>query len=125
MTKKVFLVDDDVDLIEQNKMVLTENGYEVITAYTAKEALEKLGKEKPDIMVLDVMMEHRTAGFVLAREIGEKHSNIPVIILSGDTQKANWLGEANDTWNGIAQFLDKPFNPDELTNVVRKVLKNG
>ncbi|MEW5821508.1 MAG: response regulator [Cyanobacteriota bacterium] len=122
MTKKVFLVDDDIDLIEQNKMVLAENGYEVITSSTAEEALELLKTVKPDILILDVMMEHHTAGFVLAREIGKKHNNIPIIILSGDPQKANWLGESNDTWDKIVKFLDKPVKPDELANVVKKVL---
>lgn len=119
---KIFLVDDDVDLIEQNKLVLTENGHTVITANTAKEAIERLKTEKPDLMVIDVMMEHRTAGFALAREIGKNFSKIPLIIMSGATDKSNWQGESSDTWGSVVNFLDKPVDPDRLAKVVAEVL---
>lgn len=125
MAKKVFLVDDDVDLVNQNKLVLSKKGYDVSTAFTAEEALKKLESDKPDIMILDVMMEHRTAGFVLAREIGNKYSEIPIVIMSGDTEKANWMGEANDTWDQIVKFLEKPVSPDELAEAIEKVLNDG
>ncbi len=119
---KIFLVDDDVDLVQQNKMVLVEKGYTVITANTAKEALEKLKTEKPDLMVVDVMMEHRTAGFALAREIGRNFPTVPLIIMSGATDKVNWMGEPNDTWGSIVNFLDKPVDPDKLAKTVAEVL---
>ncbi|MEI6079640.1 MAG: response regulator [bacterium] len=120
---KVFLVDDDVDLVEQNRLVLVENGHTVITANTAKEALVKLKTEKPDIMIVDVMMEHRTAGFALAREIGKNFPSIPLIIMSGATDKVNWMGESNDTWGPVINFLDKPVDPDKLAKVVAEALK--
>ena len=82
MTKKILLVDDDIDLVEQNKMILKEKGYEVLTSHTAKDALKLLESNKPDLIILDVMMEHRSAGFVFARELGKKYENIPVILLS-------------------------------------------
>jgi len=120
---KIFLVDDDVDLVEQNKLVLVEKGHTVITANTAKEALEKLKSEKPDLMIVDVMMEHRTAGFALAREIGKNFPKLPLIIMSGATDKVNWMGESNDTWGAVINFLDKPVDPDKLAKVVEEVLK--
>lgn len=119
---KIFLVDDDVDLVQQNKMVLMEKGHKVITAHTAKEALEKLKTETPDLMIVDVMMEHRTAGFTLAREIGKRFPNMPLIIMSGATDKANWMGEPNDTWGPVVNFLDKPVDPDKLAKTVAEVL---
>ncbi len=119
---KIFLVDDDVDLVEQNKMVLEENGHQVITANTAKEALEKLKKERPDLMVIDVMMEHRTAGFALAREIGKNFPKVPLIVMSGAADKANWMAEPGDTWGAVVNFLDKPVDPDKLAKVVKEVL---
>ena len=122
MTKTVFLVDDDIDLVEQNTMVLVERGYSVVSAYTGQAALKKLDSVKPDILVLDVMMEHRTAGFVLARELGKKYPELPVIILSGDPEKANWLGESNNSWDQVVKFLDKPIKPDNLANEIQKVL---
>lgn len=122
MKKTVFLVDDDIDLVEQNTMVLKEKGYDVISAYTGQSALQKLDSVSPDIMVLDVMMEHRTAGFVLARELGRKYSDLPVIILSGDVDKANWLGESDSSWDQVVKFLDKPVQPDKLADEIKKVI---
>lgn len=119
---KIFLVDDDVDLVEQNKMVLVEKGHTVVTANTAKEALTRLKTEKPDLMIIDVMMEHRTAGFTLAREIGKNFPKVPIIVMSGATDKANWMGEPGDTWGAVVNFLDKPVDPDKLAKVVEEVL---
>ncbi|OGR11914.1 MAG: hypothetical protein A2097_00920 [Desulfobacula sp. GWF2_41_7] len=123
MKKTVFLVDDDIDLVEQNTMVLEEQGFSVVSAYTAQAALKKLEDIKPDILVLDVMMEHRTAGFVLARELGRKYPELPVIILSGDPDKVNWIGESEDAWDQVVKFLDKPIKPDKLANEIQKVIK--
>lgn len=122
MSKTVLLVDDDVDLVEQNKMLLTEKGFKVETSHTAKDATKKLKEIKADLVILDVMMESRTAGFILAREIGDNHKNLPIIILSGDTEKPNWMGETNDTWKQIVNFIDKPVNPTELVKMVKKIL---
>jgi CheY-like chemotaxis protein len=124
MTKKILLVDDDIDLVEQNKMVLKEKGYDVLTSHTAKDALKLLESNKPDLIILDVMMEHRSAGFVFARELGKKYEDIPVILLSGDQQKGDWLGEEDKTWGQIVKFLEKPIKPDELEKVVQKALKD-
>ncbi len=122
MTKTVFLVDDDIDLVEQNSMILKEKGYKVETAYTGQAALKKLDDIKPDILVLDVMMEHRTAGFVLARELGKKYPELPVIIVSGDPEKVNWLGETESAWDQVVKFLDKPVKPEALADEIQKVL---
>jgi len=122
MAKTVFLVDDDIDLVEQNSMILKDRGYNVETAYTGQAALKKLDAIKPDILVLDVMMEHRTAGFVLARELGKKYPELPVIIVSGDPEKVNWLGESDSSWDQVVKFLDKPVKPDVLADEIQKVL---
>ncbi len=123
MTKTVFLVDDDIDLVEQNTITLREKGYNVAAAYTGQAALKKLDSVKPDMLVLDVMMEHRSAGFVLARELGKKYPELPVIILSGDPEKVNWLGETENAWDQVVKFLDKPVTPDNLADEIQKVLE--
>ena len=70
--EKVLLVDDEVDFVEINKAALESKGYEVIPAYTGKEGLEKALKEKPDIIILDVMMTTKTEGFDVARELRKR-----------------------------------------------------
>lgn len=125
MSKLVFMVDDDVDLIEQNKFYLTEAGYKVETANSASEAVEKLQTiAKPDVMVIDVMMEHRTAGFTLAREIGRKYTDIPLIVMSGDPDKPSWMLQDNKTWDPVVSFLDKPVTKEKLIKTIEGVLAN-
>jgi FixJ family two-component response regulator len=76
-------------------------------------------------MVVDVMMEHATAGLALARTVGELFKEIPVVILSGDTQKPNWMMQPNQTWDSVRFYLDKPVNGDKLLKVIEEVLGHG
>ena len=64
---KVLLVDDDVDFVEATKIVLESNGYEAATAYNGKEGIAKAKEAKPDAIILDVMMTHKTEGFDTAQ----------------------------------------------------------
>ena len=121
---KIYLVDDDLDLLEQNKMVLNAKGHEILTASSADEARSLLKKQgTPDLMVVDVMMENHTAGLSLCRDLGKSNPNLPLIILSGDPNKPNWMGEDSTTWNSVTRFLDKPVTPEKLCAAVDEVLK--
>lgn len=119
---RVFLVDDDQDLLMQNGLALKNVGHEIFKAYTAKEAMTKVKDIKPDIMIVDVMMENCDAGFQLSTYMRENHREIPVIILSGDADKVRWLGQPRDAIQGVCRFLEKPINVNELPKVVAEVL---
>ena len=83
-TKKILLVDDDVDVITAVKAILTKEGYKVIEAVNKTEGLEKLRNEKPDLAILDVMMTTHFEGFELAQEIlaNPEFKEIPFLIQS-------------------------------------------
>lgn len=83
-TKKVLLVDDDVDVITAVKAILTKAGYDVIEAVNKKEGVEKLRSEKPDLAILDVMMTTHYEGFELAQEIlaNPEFKNVPFLMQS-------------------------------------------
>ena len=119
---KIMLVDDDVDLILQNKLLIEKKGHQVIMANSGQEALLALKTNTPDLIVLDVMMEHSTAGFVFARELGQSHPGLPIILQSGDPEKPNWMGEPMATWNPIRAILEKPVKPDVLLATIDKEL---
>ncbi|HNW82533.1 MAG TPA: response regulator [bacterium] len=126
MSKKVFLVDDDLDIIEQNKLVLEAKGYSVVTAMSAREAEETLKKGiKVDIIILDVMMEHKTAGLELAKKISTDKNlpNVPIILLTSDGNNPNWLAQDKFTWNNIVRVLDKPTAPAKLIEMIEKLTK--
>ena len=85
--RKILLVDDDLDLLEQNKILLEAKGYKVVTADNMKSAWETFQSEKPDAAVLDLIMEQHDAGFILAHKIKKDPygKNIPVFLLTSAT----------------------------------------
>jgi len=100
--EKVLLVDDEVDFVEINKAALENKGYEVIPAYTGKEGLEKALKEKPDIIILDVMITTKTNGFDVASEL-RKHKemkDVPIIMLTAIRERMDikWEIQPDEEW---------------------------
>jgi len=120
----VLLVDDDVDLVEMNRAVLEHRGHTVLAAYSAAEARQVLASARPDIAVLDVMMESVTAGFDLARDIHESHPHMPMVVLSGvhEAMGVPFRFQPDETWLPVLKFLDKPVAPGTLAEEVEAVL---
>lgn len=134
MGKKILLVDDDKDLVGTLVQALKMNGYEVEAAYSGAEGLRKLMEVKPDLVILDVMMETDTAGFEVTYQIRSDRptskfkevKNVPIVILTAINQVTNSrfsLNEDQSFLPGINDFLTKPVKIDELLEKVRSVLK--
>ncbi|NJO89247.1 MAG: response regulator [Chloroflexia bacterium] len=124
---KILLVDDDPDLIIAVKTILESNNYDVVTAYNKKEGLEKLLAEKPDLAILDVMMEETHDGFDLARDIRKmpEYEELPIIMLTSvdGITGVNFKAAMSDpNWLPANDYLDKPVEPDELINTISEVL---
>ena len=121
----VLLIDDDVDLVDLNRLVLEHRGHKVLVAYSAAEARKVLASAKPDITVLDVMMESATAGFDLAREVHKSLPALPMIILSGvhEVMGVPFRFEPDETWLPVVKFLDKPVVPAVLAAEIEAALK--
>ena len=119
---KVLLIDDEREFVEVTKVVLESNGFEVVGAYSAEEGKRKVLQEKPDLIVLDVMMETKMAGFEAARWIRsqDETKDIPIIMLTAVNQQVPWRFEPDDIWLPVDVFLDKPVSPDLLLAEVRK-----
>jgi len=81
-TKKVLIVDDDIDVITIIETILRKEGYTVISANDKKEGMKKIREEKPDLAILDVMMTTQYEGFELAKEINDdaELSKMPVLM---------------------------------------------
>jgi CheY-like chemotaxis protein len=120
----ILLVDDDQDLVEMNRTVLTQRGHNVTVAYSAAEARKAAQAALPDLAVLDVMMEDKTVGFDLARRLHEMAPKLPMIMLTG-IRKDMQLGysfEPDETWLPVSKFIEKPVNPRVLADEVQKLL---
>ena len=115
MRKVVLLVDDDPVFLDAVSAVL-ETRYEVATAASGKEALGRVEELKPDVVVLDVMMEHLSAGFDVARELRRRESTraIPIVMLTGVDEVYNVRMETAESWFPHDRYLVKPVPPEVL-----------
>ena len=123
---KILLVDDDKDFVDSTKLVLESKPYDVIVAYDGDEALAKAREEKPDLIILDVIMPVKD-GFSAAEQLKKDSElkKIPVIMLTSFSEK---VGETSlSVSQGLAleteDYVDKPVSPQELLNRVERLLK--
>ncbi|MDX1706951.1 MAG: response regulator [Desulfobacterales bacterium] len=129
MSQKVLVVDDDPDVRLFSVTVLEENGYTPLEAEDGESGLKKIKAEKPDLVILDVLMP-RQSGVRLYRELKTSKAlkDVKVIILSGIAKKTFMRSQKALTEFGGAQipepeiYLEKPVEPDELAEVIKKVL---
>lgn len=119
--RKILVVDDEKYVVELIKDILETGGYKVIPAYSAKEALEKVYTESPDLILLDILMP-RVDGYQVCRQIREDLllSNIPIIML---TVKGGEKDEIKGLGIGADDYIVKPFRPGVLLARVKMVLK--
>jgi DNA-binding response OmpR family regulator len=120
MTKKILIVEDTADLLDNLEDFLTMEGYAIITAPNARRALDILDNEIPDLVISDLMM-HEMDGFALVREM-KKHPNlkdIPVAIFS-----AKPLQEYEDTARsiGVSCCIKKPSTLEHILETIQKLL---
>jgi len=123
---QVLLVDDDQDLIEMNRTVFAQRGHTVRVAYSSAEAQKLAQAEEPDLAVLDVMMEDKTAGFELARDLHALYPKMPMIMLTGISKEMNlgYTFSPDETWLPVSKFMEKPVNPRILADEADTLLSN-
>jgi twitching motility two-component system response regulator PilH len=129
MSKKVLVVDDDPDVRLFSVTVLEENGYTPLEAEDGESGLKMIKAEKPDLVILDVLMP-RQSGVRLYRELKTTKAlkDLKVIILSGIAKKTFLRSQKALTEFGGAEipepeiYLEKPVEPDELADVIKQVL---
>ncbi len=122
--KKILLVDDDVDFLEMHSAVLENRGYHVVTARSSQECLDKLDEIRPDVIVLDVMMERFDSGFSASKKIKDKHRNIPVILLTSIGDQTGLEFSSNEEIlkeTGADVLLDKPVSPKVFIEEIEKL----
>jgi DNA-binding response OmpR family regulator len=123
---KILLVDNDVDFVDLNKAVLENNGYEIVTAFSAREGVDKVKVEQPDLIVLDLMMEKHDAGFSFAKQIKADplHKKIPILMLTSvaDVTGFGFSQQLDGYWMKTDDYAEKPIMPDELLKKVKKLL---
>ncbi|MDY0342093.1 MAG: response regulator [Lentimicrobium sp.] len=127
MKKTILIVDDDMDYLFQMKLKVQQFGFEVITAEGQKEAEHIIDTVRPDLAILDLMMESDDSGFILAYRIKRKYPDVPIIIATGVTAETgmtfNINADDNKQWIKADLYLDKGIRADQLQREIHKLLK--
>ncbi|UCD55301.1 MAG: response regulator [Candidatus Omnitrophota bacterium] len=119
--KKILLVDDEMDLVKLVSSRLTNSGYDVVTAYDGREALDKVKTEKPQLIILDLMLPRIDGHKVCAMlKADARYNKIPVLIFTAkaETEDMELSKEA-----GADAYITKPFEPDALLKKIDELLK--
>jgi CheY-like chemotaxis protein len=125
---KILFVDDDRDFLAAQTAFFGGHGFEVVTLDRVDGALERIAQEKPEVIVLDLMMEHYDSGFLLSRHIRQdaSMSHVPIIMLSGVASATGHKFSAEiaalKDWIKLDAFLDKPVTGRQLLKVVEEKL---
>ena len=116
MRKKILVIDDEKDIVKLLESRLKANHYEVVTAFDGEEGLEKLKKEKPDLVILDIFMP-KTDGYTFVREYKTivDVKSVPIIVLTAKERMRDLF-----KMEGVADYILKPFMAEELLEKVNK-----
>ena len=124
--KHVLIVDDDIEFVKLYSLFLKNSGLEISAVYSAGEALGAIEEFSPDIVVLDVMMEHFDSGFNISKSIKEKHADLPVILMTAIGEETGMdFKPKDDSERKLMHadaFLDKEASPEELLRKINEIL---
>ena len=122
--KTVLLVDDDADFVEMNRVLLEENGYSVRVAYNGRQCLEEVAARRPDLVILDMVMEKASDGFDVSRELrnSEYTKGIPLVMITSVNDTIPFRIEPDSTWLPVDTLIEKPVDPALLLSVVNRIL---
>ena len=126
MKKKILIVDDDMDYLFQMRVKVEQMGFETITAESQAEAEKVIQEIKPDLCILDLMMENEDSGFILSYRIKKKYPDVPVIIATAVAAETGITFDINDEnnrkWIKADLFLEKGIRSDLLISEIERLL---
>lgn len=127
--KTILIVDDDPDFVLQQKLPLEAAGFDVVTAGGQAEADELLSHLRPDVALVDLMMEHADGGFALCYHIKKLDPSIGVILVTAVTRETGLEFDAataeERSWVKADAMLPKPVRFEQLLREIRRLLAGG
>ena len=119
---RILIVDDDLDIIEAGRVMLELAGHEVLAAGSYQEGLDAALEHKPDLMILDVMMDEPDDGFALAQDLRGRGIKAPIIMLTSVSRVTGLQFGPDSELLPVDDFLEKPVDPALLQEKVRALL---
>ena len=127
MKKKILIIDDDPDFREAMATLLDAKGYGTVSAENSEEGFTKAKEEKPDLILLDVMMTRKGEGLDAARSLkaDDATKDIPVVLVTGVRKEMNlpFGFEPDEDWLPVKAILEKPIKPEALLRAVEEHIK--
>ncbi len=121
---RILVVDDDPDFVNLTRKILSTRGYEVITAASGQQALQVMRKEKPDLVLLDIMMSYILDGLDVSREMAQDPQlrDVPVIMVTSLTGARAQATLPSDEYIPVDEWIHKPIDPDVLLARIEAML---
>ena len=116
---KILVIDDDRSIRETLELYLTEEGYEVVTAATGTEGLNRFVETSPDVVILDIRLPD-VDGFTVLEDLREDEENVKVIMITAHHDMDSTISAMK---GGAFDYIHKPVNVDELDMAIKKALK--
>ncbi len=118
----IAIIDDDPDILDASSLVLKSKGYDVVTATNPKDAYKIVKEKKPDLIILDVMMDEPDDGFYLAQKFRKDGISTPILMYTS-VSKTIGLDFGKNEMVPVDDFVEKPISPEELLTKVSSLLK--
>ncbi|MEJ2550422.1 MAG: response regulator [Anaerolineales bacterium] len=128
---KILIIDDDPDIVTAVHMVLENAGYQVLDAANGKEGVKVIKEDRPNLIILDVMMDTATEGFQFALKLRNpdpasdyaEFKDIPILMLTAIHSTTPLKFEPDIEYLPVELFVDKPIDPDDLLGKVEWLLE--
>jgi DNA-binding response OmpR family regulator len=120
---RILVVDDDPDITFAVSLFLKKEGHDVQTAASRKEGLKSLKTFKPDLLVLDVMMEQPDDGIAMAQELRREGQTLPILMLTSVSKVTGMTYDRDNDLVPVDAFFEKPIKPEDLLKKVAELLK--
>lgn len=117
----IAIIDDDPDILDATSLILKSKGYNVITASNPKDGYDIVKKNKPALIILDVMMDEPDDGFFLAQKFRKNNITIPIIMYTSVSQTVGMTYAAGELVP-VDDFVEKPISPNLLIQKIERLL---
>ena len=122
---KILIVDDDPDIVEASSLFLQKAGHTTMAAYSRGEGMAAVASFKPDLLILDVMMEQPDDGFAMAQDLRRQGRNFPILMLTSVASASGLAFGKDAEMVPVDDFQTKPVEPADLVRKVARLLKQG
>lgn len=120
---RILIVDDDPDIIFAVSLFLKKEGHEVRSATSRADGMQQLETFKPDLMILDVMMEQPDDGIAMAQELRRRGHKLPILMLTSVGKVTGMSFDRDNDLVPVDAFFEKPVKPEDLLKKVAELLK--